>query len=142
MALRTLPRDTAAFTGRTGELDRLVAAVSRRRAGGVIGIHAVDGMAGIGKTAFAVHAAHRLAARFPDGQIFLRLACAHGGAAAGRPGATQNRVPRPLPLRLTCLIALSEPAHEFAHCALDVVFRVAIAFDWPAAEDREYEASQ
>ena len=27
VALRTLPRDTAAFTGRTGELDRLVAAV-------------------------------------------------------------------------------------------------------------------
>ena len=30
-------------------------------------------MAGIGKTAFAVHAAHQLADHFPDGQIFLRL---------------------------------------------------------------------
>ena len=30
-------------------------------------------MAGIGKTAFAVHAAHQLASRFPDGQIFLPL---------------------------------------------------------------------
>ena len=39
----------------------------------MIGIHAVDGMAGIGKTTFAVHAAHQLAARFPDGLIFLRL---------------------------------------------------------------------
>jgi tetratricopeptide (TPR) repeat protein len=74
VALRTLPRDTAAFTGRTRELDRLAASVSETAAtGGVIGIHAVDGMAGIGKTAFAVHAAHRLAARFPDRQIFLRL---------------------------------------------------------------------
>ena len=83
MALRTLPRDTAAFTGRTRELDRLVAAVSETAAtGGVIGIHAVDGMAGIGKTAFAVHAAHRLAARFPDGQIFLRL---HAHTAGQRP---------------------------------------------------------
>ena len=82
VALRTLPRDTAAFTGRTRELDRLVAAVSETAAGGVIGIHAVDGMAGIGKTAFAVHAAHQLAARFPDGQIFLRL---HAHTAGQRP---------------------------------------------------------
>ena len=82
VALRTLPRDTAAFTGRTRELDRLVAAVSDTVASGVIGIHAVDGMAGIGKTAFAVHAAHRLAARFPDGQIFLRL---HAHTAGQRP---------------------------------------------------------
>ena len=36
-------------------------------------IHAIGGMAGIGKTAFAVHAAHRLAGRFPGGQIFLPL---------------------------------------------------------------------
>jgi hypothetical protein len=48
----------------------------------VIGIHAVDGMAGIGKTAFAVHAAHQLGARFPDGQIFLRL---HAHTAGQRP---------------------------------------------------------
>ena len=82
VALRTLPRDTAAFTGRTRELDRLVAAVSETAASGVIGIHAVDGMAGIGKTAFAVHAAHQLASRFPDGQIFLRL---HAHTAGQRP---------------------------------------------------------
>src|SRR5262249_58110876 len=37
------------------------------------GIYAIDGMAGIGKTTFAVHAAHRLAGRFPDGQFFLPL---------------------------------------------------------------------
>ena len=73
VALRTLPRDAAAFTGRARELDRLGAAVSRATADQVFGIYAVDGMAGIGKTAFAVHAAHQLAARFPDGQIFLRL---------------------------------------------------------------------
>ena len=38
-----------------------------------MGIHAIDGMAGIGKTTFAVHAAHRLAPDFSDGQFFLPL---------------------------------------------------------------------
>jgi len=46
---------------------------ARAANGGVVGIHAIDGMAGIGKTAFAVHAAHRLAEAFPDGQFFLPL---------------------------------------------------------------------
>ena len=83
VALRSLPRDAAAFTGRTHELDRLVAVVSETAAiPGVIGIHAVDGMAGIGKTAFAVHAAHRLTAHFPDGQIFVHL---HAHTAGQRP---------------------------------------------------------
>jgi hypothetical protein len=85
VALHTLPRDTAAFTGRTRELDQLVAAVSETAASEVIGIHAVDGMAGIGKTAFAVHAAHQLADRFPDGRS-SSPACAYGGAAACRRG--------------------------------------------------------
>ena len=39
----------------------------------MVGIYAIDGMAGIGKTSFAVHAAHRLAASFPDGQFFVPL---------------------------------------------------------------------
>ena len=72
--LRALPRDVAVFTGRARELKHLVAATSRNRGEGeLISVHAVNGMAGIGKTAFAVHAAHRLADRFPDGQVFLRL---------------------------------------------------------------------
>jgi tetratricopeptide (TPR) repeat protein len=51
-------------------------------AGAVVGIHAIGGMAGVGKTAFAVHAAHRLAGRFPGGQIFLSL---HGHTPGQRP---------------------------------------------------------
>jgi len=71
---RTLPRDIGSFTGREDEVRQLVQAVSSRVvSGGVVGIHAIEGMAGIGKTALAVHAAHQLASHFPDGQIFLRL---------------------------------------------------------------------
>ncbi len=71
---RTLPRDIASFTGRAGELEQLVAGLAGAAPGGdVVGIYAIGGMAGIGKTAFAVHAAHQLAAGFPDGQFFLPL---------------------------------------------------------------------
>jgi tetratricopeptide (TPR) repeat protein/transcriptional regulator with XRE-family HTH domain len=73
-ATRGLPRDIAAFTGRQAELAQLMGALAAVAAGGgVVGICAIDGMAGIGKTTFAVHAAHRLAATFPDGQFFLPL---------------------------------------------------------------------
>src|SRR5580700_4614364 len=70
-APRTLPRDVASFTGRQHELAELADAAAGT--GGVVSIHAIGGMAGVGKTAFAVHAAHRLAGRFPGGQIFLPL---------------------------------------------------------------------
>jgi hypothetical protein len=48
----------------------------------VVSIHAIGGMAGIGKTALAVHATHQLAPRFPGGQIFLPL---HGHTAGQAP---------------------------------------------------------
>jgi tetratricopeptide (TPR) repeat protein/transcriptional regulator with XRE-family HTH domain len=71
---RTLPRDIASFTGRESELRLLAGAVAGAAGGGgVVGIHAIGGMAGIGKTTLAVHAAHRLAAGFPDGQFFVPL---------------------------------------------------------------------
>jgi tetratricopeptide (TPR) repeat protein/transcriptional regulator with XRE-family HTH domain len=82
-ATRTLPRDIAGFTGREAELARLLGTLADAAGeGGLVGIHAIDGMAGIGKTTFAVHAAHRLAGRFPDGQFFLPL---HAHTAGQRP---------------------------------------------------------
>jgi tetratricopeptide (TPR) repeat protein/transcriptional regulator with XRE-family HTH domain len=82
-ATRTLPRDTGAFTGRQAELAQLMGTLASMTAGGgVVGIHAIGGMAGVGKTTFAVHAAHRLAGNFPDGQIFLPL---HGHTPGKQP---------------------------------------------------------
>jgi tetratricopeptide (TPR) repeat protein/transcriptional regulator with XRE-family HTH domain len=73
-ATRALPRDIGSFTGREAELNGLLAVLAEAaEGGGVVGIHAIDGMAGAGKTALAVHAAHRLAGRFPDGQFFVPL---------------------------------------------------------------------
>ena len=72
-SLRSLPRDAAVFTGRARELKHLAAVTTRKRRGELVSVHAVNGMAGIGKTTFAVHAAHQLADQFPDGQVFLRL---------------------------------------------------------------------
>jgi tetratricopeptide (TPR) repeat protein/transcriptional regulator with XRE-family HTH domain len=72
-ATRSLPRDIAAFTGRQAELAQLIGTMAGAAGGGVVAIHAISGMAGVGKTTFAVHAAHRLAERFPDGQFFLPL---------------------------------------------------------------------
>ncbi len=64
---RTLPPDAPVFVGRSRETARIVDRLSRG-----VGWCAVHGMAGVGKTALAVHAAHQLAGRFPDGQIYLR----------------------------------------------------------------------
>ncbi|MGW2381026.1 helix-turn-helix domain-containing protein [Streptomyces sp. NPDC001658] len=62
-----LPRDVPDFTGREAQLAAVLAAVAAGR------VVAVDGMAGVGKTCLAVHAAHRLAADHPDAQLYLDL---------------------------------------------------------------------
>jgi tetratricopeptide (TPR) repeat protein len=80
---RTLPRDTADFTGRSQELAQLLtAATAAIDTGRTVIIHAIDGMAGVGKTALAVHLGHLLTEKFPDGQLFLRL---HAHTAGQRP---------------------------------------------------------
>lgn len=68
-----LPRDIPHFTGRAEELQDLVAAIVAASSSTATTVVAIDGMAGVGKSALAIHLAHRLASQFPDGQIFLSL---------------------------------------------------------------------
>jgi DNA-binding SARP family transcriptional activator/tetratricopeptide (TPR) repeat protein len=65
-----LPPDVHGFTGREAQLRQLDALLAPA---GTAVIAAIDGMAGVGKTALAVHWAHRAAARFADGQLYANL---------------------------------------------------------------------
>lgn len=89
-----LPRDVPDFTGREAELAAVLAAVAGS------GLVAVDGMAGVGKTCLAVHAAHRLGADYPDAQLYLDL----HGFTEGREPVGPERALR------TLLAALDVPS--------------------------------
>jgi tetratricopeptide (TPR) repeat protein/transcriptional regulator with XRE-family HTH domain len=73
-----LPRDIPDYVGRGRELALLVSGL-RRRDRSALPVWAVVGMGGLGKTALAVRAAHRAAAFYPGGTLYLDL---QGGAAA------------------------------------------------------------
>ncbi|GII92203.1 ATPase [Sinosporangium siamense] len=83
-APRTLPRDTPVFTGRQWELDHLSRGLAEVEGAEVV-IYAVNGMPGVGKTALAVHAAHRMADRFPDARIQVDLHAHTPGQAPSDP---------------------------------------------------------
>ncbi|MET9448939.1 helix-turn-helix domain-containing protein [Streptomyces cinerochromogenes] len=67
-----LPRDIQDFTARGPALARLLE-LARDTGPGLPVVTVVAGQPGLGKTAFAVHAAHQLAPHFPDGQFALDL---------------------------------------------------------------------
>jgi DNA-binding SARP family transcriptional activator len=72
---RQLPAAIPLFVGRSDELAALDRLLDQSPGGtpGTVLISAIGGTAGVGKTALAVHWAHRVAARFPDGQLYLNL---------------------------------------------------------------------
>jgi hypothetical protein len=70
--LHQLPADVANFAGRGAQMDKLLGLLSAP--GGRAAISAIDGMGGLGKTTLAVHVAHRVAQRYPDGQIVVDMA--------------------------------------------------------------------
>jgi hypothetical protein len=67
---RQLPAAVAAFTGRAAQLKELTSVLDHKD---TVVISAINGTAGVGKTALAVHWAHQVADRFPDGQLYANL---------------------------------------------------------------------
>jgi DNA-binding SARP family transcriptional activator/tetratricopeptide (TPR) repeat protein len=109
---RQLPGMAAHFTGRAAELaalDGMLDRASGQQPGPVV-ISAIGGTAGVGKTALAVRWAHQVAARFPDGQLYVNLL---GFGPSGTPvspghaiqgflyalGVPADRIPRDLDAR-------------------------------------------
>ena len=97
---RQLPAAAGHFTGRREELELLLGLAGSPQPadapGGTVVICAVDGMAGIGKTALAVHAAHRLADRFDGGQLFIDLHGYTQGHPPREPGQALDTLLRSL----------------------------------------------
>jgi DNA-binding SARP family transcriptional activator/transcriptional regulator with XRE-family HTH domain/tetratricopeptide (TPR) repeat protein len=88
---RQLPMAVPQFTGRASELAYLSGLTQQVAGGaGTVVISAIGGMAGIGKTALAVQWAHRAAASFPDGQLYVNLR----GFDLADPPATPSEVTR------------------------------------------------
>jgi DNA-binding SARP family transcriptional activator len=97
-----LPPSVAGFTGRVAELDWLDALHANEFApGAALPVAVLTGAAGVGKTGLAVHWAHRVRHRFPDGQLYVNL------RGYGPGGRTQ-----PLEALTNLLRALGVPPEE------------------------------
>ncbi|WP_037661177.1 BTAD domain-containing putative transcriptional regulator, partial [Streptomyces aurantiacus] len=81
-----LPPKPQHFTGRAAETERLRALLTGAGRDGTPPVAVLSGMAGVGKSALAVHAAHALRDEFPDGQLHLNLHGATPGMTPLTPG--------------------------------------------------------
>ena len=81
-----LPSRTARFVGRADDVRKLLDLIgSHDPSARVVAIHAIDGMAGVGKTELALYIGGKVAGRFPDGAVFLDLAGYSPGLEPMRP---------------------------------------------------------
>jgi DNA-binding SARP family transcriptional activator len=85
---RQLPAPLPSFAGRQDEvkeLDQMLDAAAE--AGGTLVITSIGGTGGIGKTTLALHWAHKIAHRFPDGQLHVNLRGFEPGGSPVEPAA-------------------------------------------------------
>ncbi|MEO6088571.1 MAG: BTAD domain-containing putative transcriptional regulator, partial [Umezawaea sp.] len=68
-----LPVDLADFVGREALVRRVVELVGSEDPGTAVPIVTLSGPPGVGKTSLAVHVAHSLRDRFPDGRLYVDL---------------------------------------------------------------------
>ncbi|MGW4994218.1 AfsR/SARP family transcriptional regulator [Streptomyces mirabilis] len=79
-----LPATVSDFTGRASLIQELTEVLLSDE-GSAISVSALTGLGGIGKTTLAVHIAHQVRSRFPDGQLYVDLQGA--GPRAAEPDA-------------------------------------------------------
>ncbi len=91
-----LPREAPGFTGRHARLARLhdLLLAQETEPPGAAVIAVISGTAGVGKTSLAVHWAHRVASRFPDGQLYVNLRGFDPRQAPLPPGDALSRILR------------------------------------------------
>lgn len=82
---QTLPQDTGDFTGRTPAVDRVLQVLGGTPRPGASRLVVIDGMGGVGKSALAIHTAHRASGQFLDGQLYADLRGT--SAEPARPGS-------------------------------------------------------
>ena len=116
---RQLPTAATGIIGRERELSQIDESFDAAARTGSVAMVALNGYGGVGKSALAVHAAHRLADRFPDGQLYVDLG---GGVVGGQGLATAEVLKRFL--RAYGVLTGEEPA-DLAEAA--ALFRTATA---------------
>jgi tetratricopeptide (TPR) repeat protein len=89
MLPRQLIADVAGFVGRRAELEWLRALLADTDRGSAAIVVAICGTAGVGKTTLALHWAHSVVARFPDGQLYVNL---RGFGPSGSPVSAAQAV--------------------------------------------------
>lgn len=87
---RELPHLTTTFVGRAGE-SSVLHQLLQDSGDGRVPMAVIDGAGGVGKSALAIHTAHQVAARFPDGQFYVDLHGATAGLTPLEPGEVLGR---------------------------------------------------